>query len=246
MTVAPSPLLNRLASLGPLSQDELSHIGSALGEVRAFAAHQDLRPGAELHGAHFWVLERGWAGSVALMEDGRRQIVDLAIPGDIVNSAEVARDGLTVQALTDVRFRDAARLSAMAEGAPQMSLAAAWRASVDSLNARRVRHLVRLGGMLAFERTADFLLELRERQARAGLTASDDIVMPLTQEALSDYLGLSVVHLNRVMQHLRRDGLIDYRPGRVTLASPQRLHAAVERGFGRPQDSTVRRGRGAH
>jgi CRP-like cAMP-binding protein len=224
---SPSALATRLASFGAIAPEDMSRIGRALGETRRWGAHQDFVLSVEPHGARCWALESGWAGAASLLEDGRRQIVDLAMPGDIVDSWEVARFGLTLQALTDVRFRDATQLAELVAKAPLTGLAAAWRLGGDEVGARRVRHLVRLGGMLALERTADLLLELHRRQGRAGLGTQDRMDMPLTQEALSDYLGLSVVHLNRVLQHMRRGGMIDYGSGHITLMSHGRLNGAL-------------------
>jgi CRP-like cAMP-binding protein len=99
----------------------------------------------------------------------------------------------------------------------------AWRLSRRGHQARLVRHIVRLGRMSAYDRLADFFLELHERELRAGLADRRTLSMPLTQEALADHLGLSIVHVNRTLQQLRHDGLIDYEGGRVTLRDPDRL-----------------------
>jgi biotin operon repressor len=61
------------------------------------------------------------------------------------------------------------------------------------------------------------MLELHERLGRVGLAEDDRFAMPLTQEALADVLGFSVVHVNRTIQQLRRDDLLDVRNGMVLM-----------------------------
>jgi len=53
-----------------------------------------------------------------------------------------------------------------------------------------------------------FMLELHARSRLAGMASDDAFPMPLTQEVLSDCLDLSIVHVNRTLQQIRRDGLL--------------------------------------
>ncbi|MNR30865.1 Nitrogen fixation regulation protein FixK [compost metagenome] len=83
--------------------------------------------------------------------------------------------------------------------------------------------MVRLGRQSAHERTAHFLLEWRQRCRIAGLAEGERFPMPLTQEVLSDALGLSIVHLNRTLQHMKREGLIEVKRGWIALLDVARL-----------------------
>jgi hypothetical protein len=67
--------------------------------------------------------------------------------------------------------------------------------------------------MSAYERTSHMLPELYERLACTGQTRGNSMALPLTQEVFADLLGLSVVHVNRTLQQLRRAGLVAYRSG---------------------------------
>ncbi len=80
-----------------------------------------------------------------------------------------------------------------------------------------VNQVVRLGRQTAYERVAHFLLELRERLAAVDRVQENRFSFPITQEVLADALGLSVVHMNRTMQQLRRDGLVEQRATAITL-----------------------------
>ena len=83
--------------------------------------------------------------------------------------------------------------------------------------------VVRLGRQTACGRFAHLMLELHERLGRVGLADESGFAMPLTQEALADVLGFSVVHVNRTVQQLRRDRLLDVRNGTVVLMRRERL-----------------------
>ena len=78
-------------------------------------------------------------------------------------------------------------------------------------------HVIRLGRQTARARFTHLMLELHERLARMGLAEPGGSATPLTQDALADVLGFSTVHVNRTVQQLRRDGLLDMKNGMVHL-----------------------------
>jgi len=83
--------------------------------------------------------------------------------------------------------------------------------------------LMRLGAMQAKERTAHLLLELYHRLACVKLAEDFAFEMPLTQEQLADVLGLSAVHVNRTLQALRHERLIECRGFRICISKPDDL-----------------------
>ena len=78
-----------------------------------------------------------------------------------------------------------------------------------------VEHLVNLGRRSAEERAAHLLLELGARLNLVGIGDRTGFDCPLTQYHLADALGLSAVHVNRVLRHLREEGLVAFQKGRV-------------------------------
>ncbi len=94
-------------------------------------------------------------------------------------------------------------------------------AALDEANL--LNQLLRIGRQSAYERVAHLILELRERLAMIGFAGTDTIPVPLTQEMLADALGLSIVHLNRTLQQLRREGLIQFKSGVMRLLQPDRV-----------------------
>jgi CRP-like cAMP-binding protein len=96
---------------------------------------------------------------------------------------------------------------------PRLATAVLWAASRDE--AMVVEHLVDIGRRNALERTAHFLLELGARLKLVGLGTKDGYACPLSQYLLADALGLSAVHINRVLRQLREEGLLTFRSGQV-------------------------------
>jgi hypothetical protein len=83
-----------------------------------------------------------------------------------------------------------------------------------------------LGRQTAYERVAHFLLEVQRRLEIAGLGDGQRFPLPLTQEIMGDALGLSIVHVNRTLQQLRRERLIELRSG-VTILLQRDLLASI-------------------
>ena len=87
---------------------------------------------------------------------------------------------------------------------------------------------MRLGRQTAYERMAHLLLELHGRLAEIGEARGESFHLPIKQEVLADALGLSLVHVNRTLQQMRRDGLIDMRGAQLTLLNRAVLEAASD------------------
>lgn len=221
---ATTPVLVRLAALAPLDPDETGTIQKALGQPAAFRIRQDLlSEGAAIAGPRLIV--SGWAARVRVLADGRRQLLSFLLPGDLIGLYGQA-DPLavsTVTALTDVATCPAPPAN---DAAP---LGQAYAASKALEEAYLLEQIVRLGRMNAQERIFSLLLELNERLVLAGLASDGTFAMPLTQEMLADALGLTSVHVNRMLQQARRADQLDWQRGRVTLSDP----AALAREIGR-------------
>jgi CRP-like cAMP-binding protein len=131
----------------------------------------------------------------------------------------------TSLALTPVVIADATRLgeavTTEADNHPGLTQACYATASLDE--AYLLNQLMRVGRQTAYERTAHFILEIHERLTLVGLAGETTVAIPLTQEIMADALGLSVVHLNRTLQQLRRNQLIEFKSGLVRLLQPDRL-----------------------
>jgi len=220
-------VLRRLRALAPLNEREAALV-LGLGAQR-----QVHNPGVELFGeGHLRgrpkVLLSGWACRCRALPDGRRQIFTFVLPGDALGLCRRAAPAAmsTAVAVTRVVTADATTLAEAAfdQDSEHENLASAVSAAGALDDASLLDQIVRLGRHTAYERTAHLFLELRWRLAAVGLASENRFPMPLTQEVLADALGLSIVHVNRTMQQLRRDGLIETRSGYVEIL---RLEAMV-------------------
>jgi len=217
--------LKVLSAVAPLSEDE-----RAL--VRKLCLYRESIPaGAEFaregEAAPARLIVSGWACRQQSLPDGRRQIFGFLMAGDAIGLGLRPRplDEVSTVAVTRVECVDALMLReilAVQDGRHaglRNALAAARRYEEACL----LDHVVRLGRQSAHERTAHFLLEWRQRCRVAGLADAERFPMPLTQEVLSDALGLSIVHLNRTLQHMKRERLIEMKRGWVEILDAYRL-----------------------
>lgn len=215
------PIVRRLRNLAPLPDSELEFVRSLSDRrERHSPGEQLIGEGAALQRPRFVV--SGWACRQRLMPDGRRQIFGFMLPGDPIGFRH--RPSLcTVVALTALETVDASGLQDVIRRGVAPGLARAMAAAEITEDALLLDHAVRLGRLTAYERVAHFLLELQGRLEVAGLGDRQRFPLPLTQEILADALGLSIVHVNRTLQQLRRSGMIELRSGVAILLQPEAL-----------------------
>lgn len=98
---------------------------------------------------------------------------------------------------------------------PRLGAAFLWAASRDE--AMVVEHLVNIGRRNALERTAHFFMELAERLSLVGQATETEFDCPLSQFVLADALGLTSIHVNRVLRQLRERRLLTLKKGKVQI-----------------------------
>jgi CRP-like cAMP-binding protein len=223
--VAPdtSSVVARLSALAPLNGSELEALEMATRSRRNVSAHHDLiEEGSPV--AEPAILLSGWVGRSRIFPDGRRQILSLLVPGDLIGVCRqrnpIAATGMV--ALTPVVLCPAPSPE------PGSGLAEAYAQSGAIEEFHLFRQIARLGRLSAYERMTDLLLELCTRLSAVNLGAPDQFPMPLTQEVLADLLGLTSVHVNRTLQTLRREGLLELRSGVARLKDAERLGELVD------------------
>jgi CRP-like cAMP-binding protein len=219
-------LVRRMSHLADLSVKERALIESIAQRTEELPAGTELiHEGEALNSPR--MLMAGWACRFRTLPDGRRQIFEFILPGDIYGLClrPQAIALTTSLALTPVVIADAAALATAitteVDSYPGLTRACYATASLDE--AYLLNQLMRVGRQTAFERTAHFILEIHERLGLVGLAGETTVAIPLTQEIMADALGLSVVHLNRTLQQLRRNQLIEFKGGLVRLLQPDRL-----------------------
>jgi len=177
-------------------------------------------------GRMIYMLEAGWVARTRRIEDGRRQIIVVFLPGDLmgIKSMLLELQPDTIECLTDARVRaiDHKRLLELVTQDPAAGVRIMFQLAEDE---RRLHNWVAaLGKGNADERIATLLLDLRGRLFQTGLASGNgSFRMPLTQQEIADPLGLTVVHVNRVLRRLREAGIVTVQRGVVTVEGAARL-----------------------
>lgn len=224
-----SPIARKLGAFVALSEAELSVLDDLHRRRRTFVAGRDLVLQGQSDQSAY-ILAKGWVCSYKIQRSGSRQIVDFQIPGDFLGlrsmlfrTADHSIEPVTPVEASEIHARDL--LDAFSQ-TPRLGTAVLWAASRDE--AMVVEHLVGIGRRNALERTAHLLLELGARLKLVGLATNEGYDCPLSQYMLADALGLTAVHINRVLRELREEGLLTLKKGHVTFDDFNRLVAAVE------------------
>jgi cAMP-binding proteins - catabolite gene activator and regulatory subunit of cAMP-dependent protein kinases len=184
------------------------------------------------------LIRSGWACRVRFLSDGRRQILNYYLPGDIMGLSlepdPVALAGYA--SLTRLMTMDIGQLRTLVLEHPDEypELTAACRKMKVHEEYYLLSQITRIGRQKAYERVAHLLLEFHSRLSRTGLTEGSSFQLPLTQEALADGLGLSAVHVNRTFKLLKRKNLVRIERATVTLLERDAL--AEMCGFREPDD----------
>ncbi len=219
-----SPLIRKLRSCTALSAEEISFLRGLERRSQRVEADTDLIVEGDIY-KESYVLREGWALRYKLLPDGRRQILNLILPGDFIGlrASLFQTADHSVATLTDVMLCPfpSRRIIDLCREFPRLALGLNWSAAREE--AILAEHIVSIGRRSAYERVAHLILELLRRLQFVGLAGERSYEMPLTQEILADVLGLSIVHVNRTLRRLRRDGLIRLDTRRIVIRDEQGL-----------------------
>jgi CRP-like cAMP-binding protein len=209
-------LIRKLRRISELRESDLAVLRGIGIQEKEFEANHDLvlegdRP------THSFVLIDGLVGSTKFTGEGKRQITSSFVAGDIPDLHGLHLDVMdcTFTTLTPARvgYMRHDTLRAICEQHPRIA-AAFWRSTL--IDAAMYREWVtNVGRREAFTRMAHVLCELIFRLRAVGRIEDHVADIPITQAALGDALGLSTVHVNRMLQELRRKNLIATSGARV-------------------------------
>ena len=159
----------------------------------------------------------GWLCRCRFANNGNRSILDFALPGEIFFSPQELGGDENVVAVTDMRLREAEYPSGPVNSPAHMLFYQSALVASLKENSRLAERLVSIGRRDAFDRMAYLLLELAFRSRAQTIGGGVVFVCPLTQADIGDALGLSTVHVNRVLKEMRSRRLLSLRNGRVEL-----------------------------
>jgi CRP-like cAMP-binding protein len=219
-----SAFARKLNTFLPLSADELNCLAAMQSApIRVKRGKHLTHQGQTGHKA--FVLQSGWAYSYKDLPSGTRQVISFPIAGDCVGLRSVLLKTAdhSFSTITDavVSPVEGAHILKCVNEYPRLGTAILWAASRDE--AMVVEHLVNIGRRSAAERTAHLFMEFAERLSLVGLATEAEFACPLNQFVLADALGLTAIHVNRVLRQLREQDLLSLSKGRVRIHDLNRL-----------------------
>ncbi len=222
-------LIRKLESMADLSQEERQALRNLPVTVKSLDADQDFVRDRDCPSECALVLE-GFVCRYKLLDDGKRQIMGFYIPGDIPDLQslylQVMDHSVGTLIPSKIAFIPHEALRAVLRRHPNLA-ETFWRDTL--IDAAMFREwMIGLGRRDAYTRIAHLLCELFVRHKAVELTNSDGFDLHTTQAELGDALGLSTVHVNRVLQDLRKDGLIVLRGKSLTIPNWDALKRAGE------------------
>lgn len=229
MTGSDAPLTQRLSRLFALSPSETVVLGEFQSNPRRVARGREIvLEGRKYDG--LMVLLDGVALRYRVLQDGRRQVLNIILPGDFVGfpgcffeSALYSIAALGDCTVSPVPF---SRLLGLLSTHPRLGAAIFWTLSCET--AMYAEHLIGVGRRSALERVAHFLLEMQTRLQAIGLADERCYRLPLTQELLADSLGLSVQYVNQTLRQLREEDLVTVERHQVTIHNYEALTALAD------------------
>jgi CRP-like cAMP-binding protein len=227
-------LVRKLSGFFTPSERTAKDLVKLCSEVRSFAPKERVVTTGERYRG-IYLVQNGWALRSRLLENGARQIVNVAMAGDILclNAMIFEYSDFDIVAKTNLTARliEPEVLRGVLGRDPDLAAAIFWvSAHEESILAERI---VSLGRRSVRVRTAHVLCEFISRLEIMGEKRAEEMLIPLTQEDFADILGTSLVHTNKTLRSLDRDGIIQFRQGLLRIIDRRRLErtAGFERGY---------------
>lgn len=221
--------LKKLKRRVDISAEEEQAIRGLIDEVRDVPADElVIRTGEELNVS--MMLLDGWLARCKDLPGGERQISELHVAGDFadLHSYSLKKLDHDVLSLTDcsIAIVPHERIRRMCEQFPRLQRVYWLMTNIDAAIQREL--VLSLGQRSAIARMAHLFCELYARLEVVGRTSDEGYEFPLTQRELSECLGLTVVHVNRTLQELRRRGLVELENRRLKILDRAGLEGVAE------------------
>jgi CRP/FNR family transcriptional regulator, anaerobic regulatory protein len=193
------------------------------GELNVAAGTSVLLQGT--NSAHLYTVLSGWAFRHKTLPDGRRQILNYALPADLVGLQGSINDEMqhSVEALTDLKLCVFPRekLWSLYSDYPSLAFDITWLAAREEQLIDE--QLLSVGRRTSLERVAYLLLHLYSRAEQAGLVKNGAVQFPFTQQHLADTLGLSLVHTNKTLKRLFSTKCVSWKDRRFEIVDRDAL-----------------------
>jgi CRP/FNR family transcriptional regulator, anaerobic regulatory protein len=213
-----SPMALTSSDLGILEQDRRLHkvIGAGYDIFQQGGACKNV-----------YVLLEGWAFCYRVLEDGHRQILDLALPGSVLGFHFEKTMPYGVEAKTSCIVAVFSREAFVASLLKSPHLCLKCAELFASAEARAFDRLSRVGRLSAQERVAGLIVELATRLRAYDNEYETQIRLPLTQQDMADMLGLANETVCRALKALRKQGLVTWLGGKIEIFDLETLVEAA-------------------
>ena len=219
-----SRFTEKLSGFADLTQADIAALGTATSAPRQYAAKQDLIREGDRPGPVFVVLE-GWACRYKILPNGSRQIMAFLMPGDCcdLHLGFVAEMDHSIQTITAASVALISRedMDVLMEGHRNIGRAMYVAQLVDEGTLRS--WIVSMGRRSSLERVAHLMCELYLRAYTVGEASDHNVTLPLSQVVLADALGMTPVHINRILKELRLLEIMDFRRSSLSIIDPIKL-----------------------
>jgi len=217
-------VVTKLDAFTRLSKDDRAALARLCSNVRQVEARRDLISEGDKP-RHVNLMLEGWACRYKTLPDGKRQLISLFVPGDFcdLNIYILKEMDHSIGAITRLKVAEIDRddMDELTAGHPRITQALWWHELVAAAIQRE--WTVNIGQRTAYQRLGHFFVEVFMRLRTVGLTDGDSCEFPLTQTDLAEACGLTAVHVNRMLQELRADGLIELDRRRLTIRDLPKL-----------------------
>ncbi|MBK5569658.1 Crp/Fnr family transcriptional regulator [Ensifer sp. 2YAB10] len=201
--------LRTLDHFRAFTSDELAYVSRfKVGEFAVDAGATILMEGAQ--SAHLFTVLSGWGFRYKTLDDGRRQILNYVMPGDLVGlqGSLLGEMQHSIEALSPVTLCvfERTKLNELYKSYPELAYDLTWIAAREE----RIldENLLSIGRRSALERAAYLLAFLYQRAEALNLFDGNRVAIPITQQHVADTLGLSIVHTNKTLKKLAARGVI--------------------------------------
>lgn len=216
--------ISKLNGYVPLSPGAVAALRDATADARLMQPRTDLIREGDKPGPVFVVLE-GWACRYKILPNGSRQLLAFLMPGDScdLHVNLIAEMDHSIQTITKCEVATVKRetMEAMLEAHPDVTRALYLAQLIDEGTMRA--WITSIGRRTSIERVAHLMCELHLRARNIGMCDEASLKLPLSQALLADALGMTAVHINRVLRKLRLAGAMTMTRGSLNISDPAKL-----------------------
>lgn len=216
--------IEKLSGFASLTERETAALAVATAGAKPYGAKYDLIREGDRPGPVFVVLQ-GWACRYKILPNGSRQVLAYLMPGDAcdlhVGLLEEMDHNIQTITAAEVVTIERLEMDAIMDDYPRIARAMYLGQLIDEGTMRA--WITSMGRRASIERVAHLMCELYLRARYVGLTLETRFALPLSQSLLADSLGMTPVHLNRVMKELRAHGAMTLQRGSLIIEDPSKL-----------------------